>query len=83
MQVFLTHTPTQPRLLGAARDLLVELFEHPVGRRTLRPGARVRSGWLEAGEQGEFVSNHQGPDVIHPEVVEPAPGLAGQAVGAL
>src|SRR5215213_7827104 len=43
---------------------------------------REALGWSEANEDNKVVGHHRGPD-IGLEVVEPAPGAAGQAVGPL
>src|SRR4051812_43951606 len=48
----------------------------------LRESAAEASGWSEANEDNEVVGHDRGPDVSL-EVVEPAPGAAGQAVGPL
>src|SRR3954464_4275871 len=48
----------------------------------LRESAAEASAWSQANENNEFVGHHRGPD-IGLEVVEPAPGAAGQAVGPL
>src|SRR5215207_5577571 len=40
------------------------------------------SAWSQANEDNKVVGHHRGPD-IGLEVVEPAPGAAGQAVGPL
>ena len=56
-----------------------------IGRRvpvsSLVPRAGT-SGRFEAGQQGEVVGDHRGPDVGL-EVAEPAPGAARQTVGPL
>src|SRR4029453_8798241 len=48
----------------------------------LRESAAEASAWSQANEDDEVVGHHRGPD-IGLEVVEPAPGAAGQAVGPL
>src|SRR3954453_20265774 len=48
----------------------------------LRESAAEASAWSQANEDNEVVGHHRGPD-IGLEVVEPAPGAAGQAVGPL
>ena len=48
----------------------------------LRASAAEASAWSQANENNEVVGHHRGPD-IGLEVVEPAPGAAGQAVGPL
>src|SRR4051812_38679676 len=48
----------------------------------LRESAAEASAWSQANENNEVVGHHRGPD-IGLEVVEPAPGAAGQAVGPL
>src|SRR3954463_11866984 len=48
----------------------------------LRESAAEASAWSQANQDSEVVGNHRGPD-IGLEVVEPAPGAAGQAVGPL
>src|SRR4051794_10273661 len=48
----------------------------------LRESAAEASAWSQANESNEVVGHHRGPD-IGLEVVEPAPGAAGQAVGPL
>src|ERR1044072_9412373 len=40
------------------------------------------SAWSQANKDNEVVGHHRGPD-IGLEVVEPAPGAAGQTVGPL
>src|SRR3954467_5711033 len=45
----------------------------------LRESAAEASAWSQANENNEVVGHHRGPD-IGLEVVEPAPGAAGQAV---
>src|SRR3954466_12913194 len=48
----------------------------------LRESAAEASAWSQANQDSEVVGHHRGPD-IGLEVVEPAPGAAGQAVGPL
>src|SRR4051812_44279000 len=48
----------------------------------LRESAAEALGWSEANEESEVVGHDRGPDVSL-EVVEPAPGATGQAVGPL
>src|SRR5215218_9661057 len=48
----------------------------------LRESAAEASAWSQANEDNKVVGHHRGPD-IGLEVVEPAPGAAGQAVGPL
>src|SRR3954466_10646097 len=48
----------------------------------LRESAAEASAWSQANEDNEVVGHHRGPD-IGLEVVEPAPGAAGKAVGPL
>src|SRR3954447_24242119 len=48
----------------------------------LRESAAEASAWSQANEDNEVVGHHRGPD-IGLEVVEPAPGAAGQAVRPL
>src|SRR3954449_7110060 len=48
----------------------------------LRESAAEASAWSQANENNEVVGHDRGPD-IGLEVVEPAPGAAGQAVGPL
>src|SRR3954469_24222133 len=48
----------------------------------LRESAAEASAWSQANKSNEVVGHHRGPD-IGLEVVEPAPGAAGQAVGPL
>src|SRR3954467_1826421 len=48
----------------------------------LRESAAEASAWSQANENNEVVGHHRGPD-IGLEVVEPAPGAAGQPVGPL
>src|SRR5215204_5158402 len=48
----------------------------------LRESAAEASAWSQANKDNEVVGHHRGPD-IGLEVVEPAPGAAGQAVGPL
>src|SRR3954464_13722518 len=48
----------------------------------LRESAAEASAWSQANEDKEVEAPHRGPDIGF-EVVEPAPGAAGQAVGPL
>src|SRR3954464_1798998 len=48
----------------------------------LRESAAEASAWSQANEDNKVVGHHRGPDIGF-EVVEPAPGTAGQAVGPL
>src|SRR3954466_9850009 len=48
----------------------------------LRESAAEASAWSQANEDNEVVGHHRGPD-IGLEVLETAPGAAGQAVGPL
>ena len=48
----------------------------------LRESDAEASAWSQANEDNEVVGHHRGPD-IGLEVIEPAPGAAGQAVGPL
>src|SRR4051812_32329870 len=48
----------------------------------LRGSAAEASAWSQANEDNEVVGHHRGPN-IGLEVIEPAPGAAGQAVGPL
>src|SRR4051812_3247964 len=53
-----------------------------MARLPLRESAAEASAWSQANQNNEVVGHHRGPDIGF-EVVEPAPGAAGQAGGPL